>query len=63
MNKTQLDESLAFTALLEMDPVYRDLACTGGDAAARRDALLEAWYAQTEVKNFWAFARQWITTH
>lgn len=58
MQQMPIDESLAFTALLEMDPAYRNLsplACT-----RRRDALLRAWYAQDEVRNMWAFARQWL---
>lgn len=58
MLRTQLDESLAFTALLEMDPTFRNLTSEAGQR--RINALLLAWYAQEEVKNMWAFARKWL---
>lgn len=58
MLRTQLDESLAFTALLEMDPAFRNLTSDAG--SNRVNALLLAWYAQAEVKNMWSFARKWL---
>lgn len=60
MRKMPIDESLAFTSLLEMDPVYRGLASGSGESLARRDALLGAWYAQDEERNFWQFTKQWL---
>lgn len=58
MRQMDLDPSLAFTALLELDPLF------GNDGAAntpeRRRALLEAWWAQNTVTNFWSFSRQWL---
>lgn len=58
MQQTDLDPSLAFTALLEMDPTFRNLSPEG--CQLRQRALLRAWYAQDEVRNMWAFARSWL---
>ncbi len=54
MKEMPLDESLAFTARLELAP-----GLTGEEAAVWQSALLAAWYAQDEVRHFWEFARQW----
>lgn len=53
-----LDETLAFTALLEMDPAHGRRP--PGDARARREALLAAWWAQDTERHFWTFARGWL---
>jgi hypothetical protein len=58
VQRMPIDESMAFTALLEMDPHFRNLSSAAG--TVRRDALLKAWYAQDEVRNMWAFARKWL---
>lgn len=54
MKQMPIDESLAFTIQLELRP-----GLTGLEGANWRAELLAAWYAQTEVTNFWQFARRW----
>lgn len=54
MQKMDLDPSLAFTAQLELAP-----GLTSDEGAQWRSGLLEAWYRQNTVTNFWSFARQW----
>jgi hypothetical protein len=58
MNVTTLDSTLAFTALLEQDPSFRQL--TPDAASLRMDALLAAWYAQSQYRNLWAFTTHWL---
>lgn len=59
MKKMSIDESLAFTALLALDPGYRNLSPQR--AAVRRDALLTAWYAQEELPSLWTFTERWLS--
>jgi hypothetical protein len=54
MDRMPIDESLAFTARLELAP---GLAGEAGQQWQRD--LLAAWYRQTAVRDFWKFARQW----
>jgi hypothetical protein len=58
MRKTCLDESLAFTALLDMYPGFGPMPVAEG--AKLREALLADWYAQEKVRSMWAFAKAWI---
>jgi hypothetical protein len=58
MQPTDLDPSLAFTALLDLDPSYGKLDHVA--AADERSALLDAWYHQVAIRNMHAFARQWL---
>lgn len=58
MIRTDIDETLAFTALIEMDPNARHME--PHLFAHRRNALLEAWWEQTDERSFWNFARSWI---
>lgn len=58
MKPLDLDPSLAFTALLELDPDFRGR--TIEENSARRHALLDAWYAQDEIRSIWDFAKQWL---
>lgn len=58
MQPMAIDESLAFTALLELDPTYRNLSPLG--CQVRREALLKAWYAQDDIRNMWDFTRAWL---
>jgi hypothetical protein len=55
---TNLDPSLAFTALLEMDPEMRGR--TSAEGAAVRRELLDAYYAQDAVRNLWDFTRWYL---
>ncbi len=57
MRKTDLDPSLAFTALLDRGALD-GLTTAEGDAL--RGELLAAWYAQGEVRDFYAFTGQWL---
>ena len=58
MQPMPIDESLAFTALLELDPHYRKLSSAA--CAVRREALLRDWHAQETVRNMWDFTRRWL---
>lgn len=54
MRTMPFDESLAFTALLDLDP-----GMTSAESTARGKELLDAWHAQTAETNFWRFAASW----
>lgn len=56
MKKTDLDPSLAFTALLELDGENRTMV----EAQEMREQLLEAYYAQNEIRNLWDFTKSWL---
>lgn len=58
MYRTDLDPTLAFTALLEQDPSFRLLEPR--DAQIRQRALLNAWYAQDKIRNLWTFTGHWL---
>jgi hypothetical protein len=58
MQSTDLDPSLAFTALLELDPGFGKNNVEQG--AVRRQQLLEAYHAQDEVRNLWDFTKLWL---
>jgi hypothetical protein len=59
MQATDLDPSLAFTALLELDPEFGKLAVEDGHK--RQQQLLAAWYAQGDIRNLMDFTRAWLT--
>jgi hypothetical protein len=59
MQATDLDPSLAYTALRELDPGHNDR--TWQEYGERRDALLAAWYAQDDIRNLMDFTRAWLT--
>jgi hypothetical protein len=58
MQPTDLDPSLAFTALLELDPGFAALPVKEG--GARQKQLLSDWYAQDKIKNLMVFTRAWL---
>lgn len=58
MQPTPIDSSLAFTALMHLDPEFSKRTVDQG--AACRQALLDAFYAQTTVRNLWDFTPQWL---
>lgn len=58
MKPMDLDPSLAYTALLDLDREFRTL--TVDAAADEKAALLADWYAQTTVPNLYAFTKQWL---
>lgn len=60
MNKTDLDPSLAFTALLELDSGFRHRTPEANRGLQNR--LLDAWYDQTSIKSFWAFTEHWLAS-
>lgn len=55
MRKMDWDPSLAFTALLDLDP-----GMTSAEMETRKHALLDAWHAQNAETNFWHFAAGWV---
>jgi hypothetical protein len=57
MQPTDLDPSLAFTALLDQGALA---GLTSDDGANMRAELLRAYYAQEEVRNLWDFTRAWL---
>jgi len=63
MERGPFDETLAFTALIELDPGYRDLSSR--EATTRRDEMLEDWWALAPFPDggpaFWVFARIWLS--
>jgi hypothetical protein len=60
MQENPIDPSLAYTALLELDPEFGKR--TVAEGAARRAKLLTAYYAQDTVRNLWDFTPQWLAT-
>ena len=58
MIATDIDRSLAYTALLSLDPAFARLPMqTGGVYVS---ALVEAWLAQDAEKNLWDFSRKFL---
>ena len=57
MQQTDLDPSLAFTALLDQGALA---GLTSDEGSAVRRELLRAYYAQTEIRNLWDFTRTWL---
>jgi hypothetical protein len=58
MTPMGIDPSLAFTALMQLDPEFRSRTAEEG-ARVRRE-LLEAYYAQEETRNLWDFTPAWL---
>jgi hypothetical protein len=54
-----LDPSLAFTALLELDPGMRERS--GEEGAIVRRHLLADYYAQDAIRNLFDYTRWWIS--
>ena len=55
MHKAPLDDSLAYTIIIESCP-----GIGAKEGAALRAELLDAWYAQATVTNMWVFGRNWL---
>jgi hypothetical protein len=58
MKPTDLDPSLAFTVLLELDPEMRERTSVEGYQV--RQQLLDAYYAQDAIRNLWDFTRWYL---
>lgn len=56
-----IDPSLAFTALLEMMPGFRELPVQDSDPIVA--ALVQDWRTSTTPLTFWEFAKSWIYRH
>lgn len=54
--KNDLDRSVAFTVLLGVLDGYAESEDDGGATITR---FLDAWYADTEYTDMWAFGRRW----
>jgi hypothetical protein len=59
MTPRPLDPSLAFTALLELFPGYRQMDARDGDKLTA--ALVADWRA-SDGTDMWAYAREWCVT-
>lgn len=53
MRQMDLDPSLAFTALIELAP-----GLSAAESQEWKRGLLEEWYKQDAISDFWRFARQ-----
>lgn len=56
-HRFDLDRSVAFTILLEVLPGYAESEDNDGGATITR--FLDAWYADTEFTDMWAFGHRW----
>jgi hypothetical protein len=53
-----LDHSAAFTALLELSPVFAKADTRAADAMLAE--FLRAWYADSDYTDMFRFAREWL---
>jgi hypothetical protein len=61
---SDIDSSLAFTALLELHPQFAAMA--DHEAGILRHQLVRAWRtrpAEPQAVTFWTFAKAWIGEH
>jgi hypothetical protein len=59
MRPTDIDPTLAFTALLELDTKQRER--TSAEGSAVRAKLLAAYYDQDAIRNLWDFTRWYLS--
>lgn len=58
MQPMPIDESLAYTALMNLDPGFGSR--TVDEGAKVREELLNDYYAQEDIRNLWDFTRVWV---